>query len=562
MRSFGTHALVGVMALVVGFALASVLGGDAPEPAEPAVSSIDDETPELDEEEPQRRRRRGDPKEAAPTAEPADAAPPRDFPNLGASLTEQEVAYLRERLEEKRLRDAQAAEDAAELERIAATQSDLPGLDVLDGYLRGALEADDVISSFAAMRAHIRTVDTPLQRIESAGDETAVDLSKLPEDTAVLEFGAGTFVLDRGTSMWNTPRKHIASLEIRGAGMDRTTLIGPGWAFLCMEDTHRLENLVIRDLTIDAGKKEQIVLDARGGIAAALERVRLKNWPVAGHAAALGVSGDAFLAARDCEFLGDGWTLSLRGPALAVFERCTFVGGRAVLISSSLNSGRPARVHLNDCDFGSVPIAERELRQRGGGGALVTIRGGTARGGPASWTAAKRVEAFGATDVVSLKGLEFVSRPPTFSAEDLATALAALEAEGVRNVFGVNVSRPGVTPVELEFVRLSDDVAGATEFVARSYRNGRMTPLESASSDSRRRTRAPEPDDLRRIRSLSSLVRAAGLASDVNVLRAELRAHSRIVNGAREARLLFTIFTEGREQTSIDAVEGTVLMSR
>lgn len=570
MRQAWSHGFVGAVAFVLGAVLTGVVL-ITPNDADPIATN--------EEARPETTPSRGGPdapaealrrvrSHAAPGEPSVDAsATSREGgiteDSLGTPATAAELEFLRTALAAERARVAQLAEDAAEQARAARFQSDDDGLTVLDRYLRHGSDVDDVVGSFAAMRAHINTVQEPVHRFEPTGKRTTVDLSEVSADDAVLEFGAGVFVLERGDLAWNVRREDVESLEIRGAGMDKTTLVGPGWAFLSASKGAQIRNLVIRDLTIDSQEIEQMTLDARGGISAALERVRFAGWVVAGHAAALGVSGDAFLAARDCEFNGDGWTLSLRGPGLAVFERCTFSGGRSVLIADAHRKGRPAVVRLNDCAFGSVRIADRSLRTREAGGADVEIRGGTAAAGPASWSEETRIKNFGAEDVVSMKGLTFVTAPPAFSVEDAAVAFGVAATSGLRNLVGVRVVGLGNKPTELDFYVIDGEPGSAPVRRTRIYDGASLTsPVEEPRRGAHGGS-AVDPADLERAQPFSRLLRNAGVAADESVVSVMLRATPiRSDDPDVRAMLMLIIELDGPGQVIVDAVTGDVIGGR
>ncbi len=564
MREYASHAIVAGVAFAIGLLVALVVvEPPAPTPtptpgAMPEPTSADGDTRAT-----AKRQERRHTKRVGTNGEPGHGVLTADA--LGTPVTGVELAFLRRALADERKRAQQAVADAEEQIREAQLQSDDDGLTVLDRYLRRGSDVSDVVSSFAAMRAHVRTEPGPVRRIESTGERTSVDMSKVTAGNAVIEFGEGVFVLDQGSTLWNVQREDLESLEIRGSGMNKTTLIGPGWAFLCANKGARIRNLVISDLTINSLEKEQIVLDARGGISAAIERVRFDGWVVAGHAAALGVTGDAFLALRDCEFKGDGYVLSLRGPGMAVFERCSFSDARSVLIAGSHKKGRAAIVRLNDCDFNTVPIADRNLHSQDEGGADVEIRGGTAAGGPASWTEAQRIKNFGAREVVSMKGLKFVATPPSFSVEDAAIAFDLAAAEGLRNVVGVRVAGRGGKPLELDFYVVGAEPGTAPKRQTRIFDGA---ALAAPATDPRRGVRANTLIDLsevQRAQPLSTLLRNSGIAADESVVAVTLRTSpAPQTNDDSEPlrTLMLMIELQGRQQLILNATSGAVLGGR
>jgi hypothetical protein len=519
MGTVRTHLVAGLLGAVVGV-IVTVLALSIEEPDPSRVGDRVQSPADRETRVPANRRTPGeadDDEVAAPAVTGVTAA------SLGTEATDEELAFLREALAADRKRRLLAAEDAAEQARQAPVRSEDDGLAVMDRYLNSGGDVTDVVASYAAMRAHVRTDPGPVRRIASQGKRTEVDLTSVSEDHAVLEFGEGTFVLDRGSKCWNTPDGVVKSLEIRGAGIEQTRLIGPGWAFLCAGKKTVIRNLVIRDLTLDSLEKGQIPLSARGGISAALERVRFAGWNVAGHAAALGVSGSAFLAIRDCEFLGDGWVLSLRGPGLAVFDRCRFHGARAVLIADSHRKGRPAVVRLNDCTFGTVPVTRRDLRMGKEGGADVVIRGGTAVGGPVSWTKAERWEHFGADKIVSMVGLTFLTKAPPFSVEDAVRALDIAASVGLRDVVELRVPSMRTKPLELDFFVLDRESGGLPIRHTFVFDGSSLVRPAQDPRRGERGSRGPEPETFDACLSFGELLRRANIAADETVHRIYLR---------------------------------------
>lgn len=561
-----SHGAVAVVALVIGVLVGSVMSSTEPDTTTEVAETASAES--ASEASPTERVARGTEREPTVAAEDSadgsetsgTAAGVQDIAALDASLTDDERAMLSETLREHRLRRVEEQRLAEELARIAATRSEQDGLTVLDAYLRGVVEGDETVASYASMRSHIRTAAEPVETVTATGARTPFDLSTIQEGATVLEFGPGTFVLDRGTSGWNVPSKGLETLEIRGAGMDRTTLIGPDWAFLMAPQDTQIENLVIRDLTIDGGEKKQSLLQSRGGMSVALERVRLRDWVVAGHAAAIGVSGDAFIAAKDSSFEGEGWALSLRGPAMAVFEGCTFRGSTAVLIASDHRSGRPALVRLLDCDFGSVRLADRNLRTRGDGGALVDIVGGTAQVGPSSWTRGRRIDAFGAAEARSVQGLELKSAPAVFPPRAAADFLRRAEATGLRAITGFTRKSGVGRPLEVDVRLASTTPDGDPEFVTLVEENGVL--VEQKRSPSRRRPYDPTVDDLARVRSIADLIDGAGLAPDADLKSAMMIVAPSADETGPTQHVGCNLTLVGNDQVGIDATTGEVTSRR
>ncbi len=322
------------------------------------------------------------------------APPPRErvrVNDVDAALSGDELEFLRRALAAERVR-----------RRGARIPQDLPGLDVVQRWIDGA-DVTDLVSDFAAMRAHVRTAPEPVAFVASTGGRTDVDLSDYAiGDSGVIEFGPGTFVLQTENDAWNETRGNTESLEIRGAGMDKTTLIAPMHAFLVVNKGGYLRNVVIRDLTIDADG-EAIILSTGGGLAVALERVRLRGWKLAGHAAAIGVTGSGFLALRGCEIIGpgDGFALSLRGRTLATLDWCTIKDVEQVFVGWESPRAH-GFAYARDCRFENAKLADSRAT-----GVEIHVSGGSVLLGSAGESEEARLERWGAKYAKSVEDLIF-----------------------------------------------------------------------------------------------------------------------------------------------------------
>jgi len=476
---------------------------------------------------------------------------------LGGPASEEELEFLRTALGAERERRRKQAQDAALRARETAVRPGDNGLEIMRRYLEFDADVSAVVADYASMRSHIRTAPGPLRRFAAEGEKTKVELSKIGDGFAVLEFGPGEFVLDSTSTSWNVPRSPVESLEIRGAGMDRTRLVGPGWAFLCASEGGPIRNLLIRDLTIDGVTGDgQIVLDARDGISAALERVRIDGWVVAGHASAMGVSGNAFLACRDCEFNapGDGWVLSLRGPALARFDRCRFVDARGVLIASP-GKWRPAVVRLSDCTFDNTPLTDRKL------GALVEVTGGKVVMGATSWTEERRLAEFKGSFASSITGLTFTSIPPRFTMVDALRAMEFAASSGLGRVIRLDVrATPRDAPVRLDLYVPGGKVGATAVRHIRLYDKGALSESEEATTDGPRGVQSITAAEFERVLPLRDLFARARVAPDESVSSISLRAMN--AAGGEQRTLMWLVELVGNGRVGLDAVTGKELYRR
>jgi hypothetical protein len=172
-----THAVVGLLGAVAG-ALVAVLAVTIEEPGRTEMGDRGEvtprrETPRLPYES------RGGP--AAVTGElgVTEAA-------LGTEATDEELVFLREALGAERERRRRMAEDAAERARLAPVRPEDDGLAVMSRYLESGGDVSEVVSSYAAMRAHVRAAPGPVRQIASDGERTAVDLTAVAADKMLL----------------------------------------------------------------------------------------------------------------------------------------------------------------------------------------------------------------------------------------------------------------------------------------------------------------------------------------------------------------------------------------
>jgi RNA polymerase sigma-70 factor (ECF subfamily) len=322
----------------------------------------------------------------------------------------------------------------------------LGGVEVLQRAREFGLDPLSLIASYDAVRARVR-VDGERRSVDAPADGSPVDLSKWGAGVAILELGPGTFKLDPRSSEWLKVREGSRSLEIRGAGMDRTTIVYDQVGhFAFASDEGRFENLVIRDLTLDGGERGDLIVDARGAVSVALENVRVAGWHGSGHGAAIGVSGNALLGARGCEFIGRGgglFVLSVRGQSLAVFEKCLFVEPGECVVGNGTSLGTATGVRLIDCTFRNAAVVSRRMLKGSKPLFPVSVTGGGAMIGAPDITEEDRRKAFGAEWLAALEGTTLGPGIPDCTASEIAALLERVVVGASETVYGVRHLGPG-----------------------------------------------------------------------------------------------------------------------
>ena len=340
----------------------------------------------------------------------------------------------------------------------------LGGLEVLRRVAVSGVDPLTLLENYDAVRARIR-VEGGRQSIEAPADGSPVNLEAEAGDSVIVEFGAGTFTIDRRSREWMNVRQGIRSLEIRGAGMDRTILTGSLRNIFSVWQDAAFENLVVRDLTLGAGAEEGTLLDVQGRVSAAMENVRISGWSSGGYSGAIGVSGSAIFCARGCEFLGgaDGglFVLSVRGLALAVFEKCLFADVEEAVVGTDGRASGSA-VRLIDCTYENSAVVSRRMESGKGKTAFaVAVRGGKVALGPTDLTDEKRRTLWGAPFLASLDGVVFGPGKPPCTLEELLAVLDRVLVDPTEVVFGVRYLGPGGTGPARFGVRLLDRSSSA-----------------------------------------------------------------------------------------------------
>jgi hypothetical protein len=315
---------------------------------------------------------------------------------------------------------------------------------MVDQFLSSRKDPGEFLWKFAQVSSVVRTGEGESRRVESTGEVTVASLHDLAEKSAVIEFGPGRFQFEprtKGGADFHVPRKDIASLEIRGAGIDQTTLDGKGlWQFLCSENG--IGNLRISNLTYDGGPGRVQFLDIRGSGAVIFENVRFRNISNAGHSAAVGASGPLYLGMKGCEFAGSGdsWGVSIRGSALVLLEGCRFTRLAGAVIDGG-GTEDAGIVNLLDCVYDGCPVVDRPSRKsRDGTPSLaVNVRGGQVLLGPPGAAKEKIREAWGGSFIAGDADVAFGPGTPAYSLREMLAALDRLSLPAGQAVAGIRV---------------------------------------------------------------------------------------------------------------------------
>ncbi len=438
--------------------------------------------------------------ETQPTLRGADADP-----LTALAPSEEEVEWIKGALRTERKR-----RDAA---RIREGDT---GLQVMARVFKYDADPAALLRSYEAFRAPIvETDETPLALSEPRAGET-VSFKDGDVNRVVIELGPGVFPIAKSDQHWRpvySLDKKVTHVVIRGAGMDRTTLVaGHQWALLLVAGT--VEHLVIRDLTLDGGEAEGALLDIRGQAAVALENVRVKGWLRAGHAAAISVSGSAYLGCKGCEFLGrgeqSGWAISLRGRSLLLCEDCRFQHvGRGALIGTGEKTAGSSAV-LRDCTFEASRLSDRRFSFP------VRVLGGRVMYGSADLDEDDRRSHWGAGHAERVEGVVFEPIPPVCTLGALLDVLEKVEPPEGERVVGIWLD--GVADGRPSKFRVY--TLPATGRRTKTYEadvSGGWPTLRHLERDGGRGI--PPPDVVRRARSFVDVLRGSAVPLDIGVSR-------------------------------------------
>lgn len=479
-----TAFLTGALLTAAGFL---VLGGqgDAPEqdrgPADTGAAPSSASKPRV---------------EAQPELEGSAPAPSVD---LGA--TEEERAWLKEVLVKERER--------REAARIREGDT---GVQILERVLDHGGDPSPLLASYEAFRAPIvESQESPLVLTEPRDGET-VSFKQDGVDRVIIELGEGTHTLGKADQFWRPVHRTdtvLPHVVIRGAGIDKTTLVaGHQWALLLVAG--RVDHLVIRDLTLDGGAAEGALLDIRGEAAVALENVRVKGWKRAGHAAAIGVSGRAYLGCKGCEFIGrgaqSGYGISLRGRSLVLCEDCLFsqIDDGALIASGPDTEGGTAL--FRNCTFETSRLSDRPF------GASVHVLGGSVQYGEASQTEEARRKAWGAEHVTELEGTVFEDAAPVCRLRDLIEVLERVTAPEDELVVGIALGSVAEgRPESFRIYALPKGARRTKTYVVRVDDNWSVLTLLPRAGG----IRMPPAEILARARPLAEVLREADIPHDM-----------------------------------------------
>jgi hypothetical protein len=259
-------------------------------------------------------------------------------------------------------------------------------------------------------------------------------------------------------------------------------------------------------------------------VAAVFERVRFRSWwPHAGYGAAIGVSGQAYVALLDCIVEGGvdkptgGFAVSLRGPSLVVAKGCLFSDVDGVVIGTT--EGRGGRVRLEGCAYLNAPLADARITSGRSATPFLDVRaiGGEVAYLSADVADAERRERWGVKYAAEVRDVVFGldSGLPT-----LGTLLAALDAFRVPG-------RERIVEIHVEALGRGDRPSAFAVFTA-GTESSRVTRwrLEGDGRDapSRRNdvgggTALPPSEAIQRALPLAEALRRSGLPSSTGATK-------------------------------------------
>jgi hypothetical protein len=344
----------------------------------------------------------------------------------GLELSKGELAWVRGRVREERIR-----------KETARLRPDDTGITLLERVFEFDADPSELFGSFEAFRKPvIESTAAGVSMREPPAGQTAT-FTEVTGDPLVIDLGPGHFPLDKKDGQWHALYDNkVRTVVIRGAGIDKTTLVsGHGWPLLFVGGKGQVDHLVVRDLTLKGGAAQGALLEVRGKAAVVLENVRVNGWVVAGHAAAIGVSGNAYLACKGCEFVGrgehSGWAISLRGNSLVYGEDCQFLNLESGTLIAEGEKTALSRAVFRDCTW------DRSALLRGKTSAHVEVHGGRAAFGAASQTDEQRRELWGAPHAKRVDGTRFEAARPACTLGDLLDVLEKVSVPAEERVVGI-----------------------------------------------------------------------------------------------------------------------------
>lgn len=425
------------------------------------------------------------PRNGSHTARPSLAEATESSSLSDLRPTADEVAWLRRTLQAERVRRESA--------RIRPEDS---GLDILKRVVEHGADVSELIRDFERFQGHVRPAQGKTVRVQAQGDVTTVNLEEVAADAVLIEFGAGTFKLDRNARQFHYPRGDIKQLEIRGVGMDRTIIVSGDRGLLT--PLGRIEHLRIHDLTFDGGRSGDELLDIRGNVAVIFENVRFRAWSSGGYSAPVGLSGGAYLGCRNCEWLGGyrgqkGHTaVAVRGTAVASLKGCLFADVETV-VQGWEGAAAKSSVHIEGCVFENSRLADNRFLHQGKPEFPISVRGGE--------VFYESREKWGAEFAAELVDVAFREHIPRCRLQDLLRVARAFPLEEGQRLQGVQVVAAFREPPR-EFLVW---VWSPSDFVRRQHEQGKQIRREAlVTIDASGRLKVEPVDRRRRLRNFGS----------------------------------------------------------
>jgi hypothetical protein len=340
------------------------------------------------------------------------------------------------------------------------------GLDLLAGHFEGRAGAEALLWDFERLERLLAAPAARPVRIMRAGE---VSLEKLAGAATSIEFGPGVFHLVRDGWKQRTVRGNRAALEIKGAGMDQTTLLCGHRDLLMIVGS--VDSIRLSGFTLDGAA----LLDVRGQAAALVQDVRVRGWTTgAGYGAPIGHSGRLLLAARNCDFVGGykrvagGHALAPRGEVLALFDRCRFSGLSTVLAGAwKGGSSRRSLAYLRDCEFVNCRLVNRRFQMNGRPVFPLRVRGGTIRYRASHLPGESRIERWSGGQIAELEGGRFEAGVSRCTLGDLWKVLESFAPARGERIAGVHALVWDRAPLEYFAVHLASRDTERTILVRR-----------------------------------------------------------------------------------------------
>ncbi len=322
-----------------------------------------------------------------------------------------EAAYLEKSLRAERARRADAV--------IRPTDT---GLEILRRFHEAQADLSEVLGDYDRFSSHV--VHAEGKSVAWKGGDGVTKVSRdEAKGVVVLEFGPGTFLLERGRGGWGDFREGVKALEIRGAGMDATTVRYDNNLLYAAKG---IENLRMSGLTWEYADSNW-VLSTRGDVALACEDVRFRGAPGASNAPFY-LEAYTYLGFRRCVFesAGSGAAVRIRGDVVALFKECAFRDLRSVVYADA-GTSREGSIRFEDCEFEGSMLADPWAFEYRGQPAfpIVVLRGRVSFGGATLADARRRAD-WGVSLATSVDGTVFGPDPNLPTVSDLLDVLAGV----------------------------------------------------------------------------------------------------------------------------------------